>query len=461
MKIISDKFYHIALFAVVITVFACTSKKEIANSRFETVDTNEKIKISKEKEADEQTYFDSNYIRYDDFVYNDNIKTVLFHKKGWSFSKPIIELGSEEKLVLSFDELNNKENKSYMYSIVHCDAYWMPTDMHTMEYVQGFNEEYISDYKYSFNTEQQYIHYETTIPSDNMMILKSGNYILKIFSEDNPEDVIITRKFMLVDFKVSVEAKVKRATTIKDKNYKQEVDFQINKQGYQIDNPYSGLKVFVFQNGRRDNIIELKPQLIKNDIIDYNYESENVFDGGNEFRHFNVKNVHNLAENIRLIKIDTLGFYHFYLYDDLRKTFQVYQSMKDINGKMLIKDDEATINTDIEAEYVYVHFFLPYKSPLIEGSIYIIGDITDWRYSEESMLKYNYNKFGYEKILFLKQGYYDYQYIYMENGKTAGDISFIEGNHYETDNSYTIYIYNRETGSDYDELIGVKSLGSF
>ena len=46
------------------------------------------------------------------------------------------------------------------------------------------------------------------------------------------------------------------------------------------------------------------------------------------------------------------------------------------------------------------------------------------------------------------------------HGKSEGDETFIEGNHSETENDYTIYIYYREPGEDYDKLIGVKHINS-
>jgi hypothetical protein len=109
---------------------------------------------------------------------------------------------------------------------------------------------------------------------------------------------------------------------------------------------------------------------------------------------------------------------------------------------------------------VYVHFFLPYPAPMLDAEIYIIGQLTDWRYSENSRMSYDYEKKGYAKTMLLKQGYYNYHYILKYNNQSVGDVSFIEGNHWETDNTYTILIYNRELGDNYDRLVGVKHINS-
>jgi len=139
----------------------------------------------------------------------------------------------------------------------------------------------------------------------------------------------------------------------------------------------------------------------------------------------------------------------------------VFVSQKDIKGRQFIKSDDNISDSDIESEYVYVHFFLKYDAPLPNGSVYISGALTDWNYSKGAKMEYNYEWKGYTATLYLKQGYYNYQYVFLENGKQSGDETLIEGSHYETDNQYTIYVYNRELGMNYDVLIGLKQFNTF
>ena len=73
---------------------------------------------------------------------------------------------------------------------------------------------------------------------------------------------------------------------------------------------------------------------------------------------------------------------------------------------------------------------------------------------------YNYVEKEYELTLFLKQGYYNYQYTYLKDNEKCGDETLIEGTHYETENEYVIYVYNMPMGSNYDQLIGMKRFNS-
>jgi hypothetical protein len=217
----------------------------------------------------------------------------------------------------------------------------------------------------------------------------------------------------------------------------------------------------VTQNDRWDNAISnLKPKYIKNNLLDYNYTNdENIFNGGNEFRRFDITSVKYSTDRIRKIVNDSLG-YEVYLLPDARRSFTVYTNMKDINGKEYIKDVDAIQNSDTEGEYIYVHFMLPYYEQVSQGNIYIFGAVTDWQYKPEAIMRYNARIAAYEGTLYVKQGYYNYEYVLLKNKESVGDETFMEGNHYETENDYSIYVYNQEQGTTYDKLIAVKRLNS-
>ncbi len=423
---------------------------ELSSADTTAIDINDSITEKEEK-------IEIDYIDLSNCIVKQNIKTVLLHRDGWDLSPPLIRYNSDEKLLLSFDDLDG-DVKEYIFTIVHCNANWEPSGLRKDEYIDGYYEDYIYDYTFSLNTIQPYTHYQLLFPTQDLEPTISGNYIMKVFVEAE-DSLYFTRRFMLVEPKVEIEGEIKQATMLKDRNYKQEVDFSFSTGGYRIVNAYRDLNVVVMQNGRWDNAItDLKPKMVVGNTYDYNYDVENVFDGGNEFRAFDVKSLTYNTENVIKIDQSYLG-YDIYLRELERRTFKVYKTEDDINGQMKIKTEDYTI-TETEAEYVNIHFFLPYAAPMVDAEIFIIGQFTDWRYSEESKMSYNYKRKGYNKTLLLKQGYYNYHFILKYNNQLVGDVSFIEGNHWETENKYTILIYNRELGANYDKLIGVKHINS-
>jgi hypothetical protein len=202
-------------------------------------------------------------------------------------------------------------------------------------------------------------------------------------------------------------------------------------------------------------IDNLKPQFIKDNELIYNYEQENLFPAGNEFRWVDAKSIRFQTENVQRIEY-IKPLYHYFLYPDEKRTFKRYFQWQDINGKFLVKNDFAK-NSKIEADYVWVHFFLSYEAPIVDGNLYIAGNFNRWQYNTSNMMKYNYEKKGYELNLLLKQGYYDYAYAFLKDGTNVADFGLIEGNHFEADNDYYIMVYWKSPSNNYHRLAGIQA----
>lgn len=401
-------------------------------------------------------YYGTAAIRYEDHVYSPNIKTVQLYDESFEISQPIINLDSPEKLKLSFDELD-ADFKNYTYTFIHCNSKWEPSNLMPAEYIDGFQDNPISNYRYSFNTLQKYVHYYTTFPSSSSRFIKSGNYILKVYLDGEPDNIIITKRFMVFRNTITIAAKISRTSDAVYSNYNQSIDLNINYNNYKIANPYSDLKVVITQNNRWDNAnSNLKPLFVKDAELVYELSQDNVFPGGNEFRYVNIKSARYLSDRITKIVRDS-SVNHVFLVADEKRSFKRYEFEQDINGNFLVKINEGN-SSEVEADYCYVHFFLPLDDALTDGNLYILGAYNGWRCDRENMMHYNEKRFGYEATLYLKQGYYNYEYAFLKDGTTEADETIIEGTHYETENTYTIYVYHQQQGTYYDQLIGVKRI---
>jgi len=402
-------------------------------------------------------YFTNQSLRYDNFIYKESIKTPLIYRQGFELSYAFVELNTNDSITITFDEISDNIG-NYSYTLIHCNSNWRPSQLSVNDYIDGFSENPVINYEHSFNTFCNYIHYKIFIPDENMRLKISGNYLLMIYEDGNKDNLVLTLRFFVVESKTEIEATVKRATQIDLMKSHQEIDFII-RNGFTCNDPFQDIKVILSQNYRWDNIISnLKPLFVKDNELVYNYEDGNIFPGGSEFRWIDAKSVRYQTERVQSIVFEKPN-YHFYLIPDEKRTFKIYFQWQDINGKFLVKNSMG-INSEIEADYIYVTFSLPYDAPMVDGNMYVFGALSHWHCTKSNMMIYNYEKKSYKLTLFLKQGFYDYQYAYMKDGTNEADLGFIEGNHCETENDYLIFVYWHDITSKYDHLTGIKVINS-
>ena len=443
-------------------LFSCGGLKK--TSQFDESQYDDKISenlIFDETEVVEEISQDvilENKFRYENAIYNPSIRSVQLHPLRFEMGNPLIHLSFKDSLLLSFDDLIG-DPQNYAYTLIHCNADWTPSDLMESEYLEGFYEVPITDYQFSFNTIQNYVHYHTVIPSANLKPTLSGNYLLIVFLENQKDQPILSQRMMIIEEKVSVKGSVKRATALEQRNYQHEIDFSIHHSGYEIDNPFSDIMPIITQNSRWDNVISgLQAVFVKDDEIVYDYEDENLFDGGNEYRFFDIQSLRYLSERLANISFET-DTHKVVLRTDEARRFQRYSGLvQDINGKRLIRVQEGSRNA-IEADYALVRFTLPYEHEISHGDLYVFGQISDYGFPESHRMTYNAEKNYYEANIYLKQGYYNYEYV-LKKYEGSNINRFIEGTHYQTVNDYHIYIYHRPTGESYDQLIGIQKLTS-
>jgi len=428
--------FILSLYFISILISSCWSSKEIS----EELNTTKEMSIIEKK-------IDLKEIKYENQIFNNKIKSVVCNKNKLDLSLPILNLGSNDMLTIHFDDLDG-DRKDYYYNIIHCNSNWEKSDLIESEYLDGFYTNSISDYEFSFNTVQKYTHYMFEFPNQNVKPKVSGNYIFQIFEEN--KNIVLTKRFMVLDNKVVIDSKIRRATLADFRATRHEIDFSINYNNVNIADPYSEITVHIKQNNSEENIItDLHPLFVKNQKLIYDYESENTFLGNNEFRHFDFSSLRYQSDRISEIKFDSIN--NVYLFSDHKRTFKLYSIEPDINGNFLIRTQEGW-NPNTEADYAYVHFTLEIEEKSNQ-EIYLLGSFSDWKLDKEFKLLYNKETQKYETRLLLKQGYYNYQYA-LSNNDAKENINFIEGNHYQTRNDYYIYVYYRPVGARYDQLVG-------
>ncbi len=397
---------------------------------------------------------------YENAVYDENIKTVLMYREGFELSNPVREIGEETPLIFMFDDLSGKV-KDYYYTIIHCDADWNESFILQNDYLEGFAENPLDDYARSFNTTFNYINYRLVIPNENIDLKISGNFVLVVYEGAGKENIVLTKRFHIVEPLVNIEGTVRRATLDAFKGENQEIDFTIYHDNLNILYPNEEVKVVIMQNNRWDNAIRnLKPLFIRDRMLVYDYNKENVFVAGNEFRYFDNRTNKVTGENILSTEFHRPYFHKTLMKDEVRSN-RPYFPYREMNGKYVVESQDREVGDyDTECDYTFVHFTLPLESVLLGGSVNVFGALSNWNANKSNEMTWNFNTGAYELTLLLKQGYYNYMYVYVPQGSPVADHKNIEGSFWETENDYQIFVYYKETSSRFERLIGYRQFNS-
>jgi hypothetical protein len=142
-----------------------------------------------------------------------------------------------------------------------------------------------------------------------------------------------------------------------------------------------------------------------------------------------------------------------YLYASDDREHKPYFYWQDFNGKYYIAFQEGQ-KPDIESDYVNVYFTLPSDQMISGGRLYISGSLNNWDFDKNNVMIYNSATKEYECTMLLKQGWYNYEYVFRKDGEGTVIASRFEGSHYETENDYIVLLYYRNPHDRYDRLIG-------
>jgi hypothetical protein len=393
---------------------------------------------------------------YENKIYQPNIKTVECFNAQKEQSIPVITLNSNEQLVFSFDDLNGG-SKIYWYAIEHCTSDWKPSRLSTMDFLEGLSDDRIQDFKYSFGTLQKYTHYQLRLPNTQIKPKISGNYLLKVYEDGNLNKPVVSQKFFVVENVVTIAADVVPSQQVALRFSNQKLNFTILHK-IAIQNPYTDLKVVVMQNADPLTAsVNTKPSFIKPGTLVYNDLNSNDFPGGNEFRKFDIRSLRYKAENVQDIIKDSI--INVVLFQDPVANKAKYSNLIDENGAFFIRNNEGR-EPATDADYAGVAFTLNSPPPSKNGEAYVIGRFNNYVLNMSNKLSYDSSKKRFLGNITLKQGLYDYKYVWLDKDSGKIDQTVFEASFFETDNTYQVFVYYRKPGSRWEELIGFTNINN-
>lgn len=387
-------------------------------------------------------------------VFDDITKSLRVEIEGSPFAPPILNMGSADRLVVSFDRLSD-DQEYFRYSLEHCTARWQPSGLLSSEFLDGFNEGTVEDYDFSRATTVHYVHYTLAIPNPDMRPLLSGNYLLRIYPENEPENPVAQVRFSVCENTAPVVGADVSAST--DRGFRgpyQQLHFGVDTEHARVDDPFNDLFITVSMNGRADNERAIRrPLRMSGTTAIYEHSPELIFNAGNEYRRFETVNTEYPTMGIEHIEY-VYPYYHMALFTDEPRASCDYLYDQTQHGRFRIREYNSD-DSDVDADYTVVHFTLD-APDLPEGTaVFLDGDMVNRRFDPNSRMYLNPATGLWERPLLLKQGAYNYQYLTVGPGERSGSTALIEGDKWQTVNEYLIKVYHRRRGERYDRLIGI------
>lgn len=386
-------------------------------------------------------------------IYNDRIASLQVTAGDDWLSPPVATLHGGEPINISFDDMTHEYHR-YTYEVVHCEADWTPSkEIFSSDYVEGFpSGNTIDDLQESDNTNTLYTHYRLTLPNARCRLKLSGNYRVNVYDDDNGQEPMLTACFMLVNPQADVQLAVTTQTDLDINGRHQQLSMQVNYGTLRVTDPARQVKTVIMQNGRWDNaVVNPKPQYVMHDGLRWDHNRQLIFDGGNEYRKFESLDVTHTTMGLESVGWDG-NDYHAYVWPDEPRPNYVYD--EDANGAFYIRNSD-NVDNDVASDYLYTHFTL--KAPRQDADVYLNAAWTRDQFQPQYLMAWNADKQCYEAVVFLKQGYYSYQYLMLRaDGSTAPVPA--EGDFFQTENKYQALVYYRSPTGRTDQLVGYQQV---
>jgi len=396
-----------------------------------------------------------------DRILDPNIHTVLIHPAGNPLAAPIIPLYYGGTLQISFDDFK-ASYQDYAYAIELVDSNWQSMDMSEFDYVKGFNQNKITSFSVSSMATQKYFHYQFSFPNSNSSPKLSGNYILKVFKNGDKQNIVFTRRFYVADNLVNINAQVQEpfdgAISRTHQRIKATVDVR-NIPNFQNNQ----LTVKVIQNYRYNEAkTTATPSFLRNTVLEFNNESELVFPAGKESRWLDLQSLQLRSDRVAEIN-NKESTTKIIVKPEGTRANLLYSTFKDLNGGYLIMNTD-NLQSENQNDYAQVQFtYVPKDNiPYLDQKLYLIGALTNNIVDNNAEMQFDVKQGVYQKSLLLKQGYYSYNYILRDRNTPydLDDFTETEGNHFETENNYTILVYYHAPGTRNDQLVGFATINS-
>ena len=339
----------------------------------------------------------------------NDIQSIQLYPEGEPGYPPVLELNSNEQLVLAFDYLG-EQSRQFKVEVSHRSQEWERSPISPSTYLEGFSSFYIQQAKASFSERPSYFHVEYRFPNNQFQPAVSGNYLLEIYSYDSNE-LLFSLPFFVTENVGSIQTQIENLFAQRDDGRPLAQPFSTYRYPNFVEFPQFDLSMSFVQNqfwgrmkeaGYLDTITpgELNGRLDRNNAFIGNYEFKYL-----DLRTFDVDGQQILEYQPGVTPPQII----------LRRDVQNL----DTNPRFFSTGATLGIPADDRSsDYAEVNFSFDAASSIPESAeMYVVGHFNNWMINGLNKMSYNPDRAMWEGRALIKQGEYAYKYVLVENNK--------------------------------------------
>ncbi|MDY6122764.1 MAG: DUF5103 domain-containing protein [Porphyromonas sp.] len=366
-------------------------------------------------------------------------------------------LGSGEQISISFD-LIRSDNVPIYYRVFRL-ARGNESELQPIEYSSNTRCIELFSGQPSRSTKIPYVHYDLHIPNREIALSMSGLYLLELYRSDmqGRGEGFAQIPFVVVEPKVEVSMEFPVATVVGDLETEQEVDVHIRAQDYNFMAAGNRVEVEVWKNYAEDFRLLTEPSQIRINELVYDARKSAVFAGGNEYLHYDLLDISTGS----MLGIDHIerarDADHIYLPIGRNTMHAPYIYEPDMDGRQEIRSTSFGISRpELEAEYYFVHFSLDYgDARLTQDSHFALVGEAFYLQPQSPVMSIDHRSGIAKYTALIKQGYVDYAYVIQG---PSGSPIHLRGEHRETTNTYTAFVFDENPQNNSYRVIGAKTM---
>lgn len=377
----------------------------------------------------------------------NDIQSIQLHPKGDPGGPPIIELDSQQKLLLSFDYLS-PQSRQFRVEVSHRTQDWEQSTIAPTTYLDSFSKTYIQNSQASYSQRPSYQHVEFEFPGRELNPIKSGNYLLEIYSYNSGE-LLFSMPFFITENEGSIETRIETLHAQRDDGRPLDQLYSTYRYPNFVEYPQFDLSMSFAQNqfwgqmrsaGSLDSITpnQLNGRLTRQQAYIGNYEFKTLdlrsFDPDGEriieYRPENTPPAVILRRDIQNLDTDPSPF-----------------SATNFGVPF---DDQSS-------DYARVRFSLDADTSVsLSSEIYIVGHFNNWMINDLNKMTYNQEEQLWQGHALIKQGKYAYKYVLVHDNR-INDLGLDQG-YLSPAQEYFTFIYFKDPDQNFDRLLKVNRI---